>query len=166
MRKMPPILLLLIITLLLAPLSAEALFQKGETLPEVAGETIDGTEFSVSSLKGQPILFKIGTTWCGTCGMQSKAINEIRDFMNEKGVQFVEVFIQESASKVRKFFDKKGFELPDHVILDNGDISKRLNIYVIPRLILVDENHIVFRDGDTISAKNLKKKIEKMLAEN
>ncbi len=166
MRKMPPILLLLTLTLLLAPLSAEALFQKGETLPEVAGETIDGTEFSVNSLKGQPILLKVGTTWCGTCGMQSKAINEIRDFMNEKKVQFVEVFIQESASKVRKFFDKKGFELPDHVILDSGAISKRLNIYVIPRLILVDKNHKVFRDGDTISANNLKKKIEKMLAEN
>jgi len=157
---------LLFVVLSFMPLTAQALFQKGELLPEVAGETIDGKQFSVASLKGKPILLKIGTTWCGTCGMQSKAINEIRDFMAENEVQFVEVFIQESAKKVNKYFTKKGFQLPDQTILDDGDISKRLNIYVIPRLILIDRDHKVYRDGDTISSKNLKKKLEQMLAKN
>ncbi len=158
--------LLFTIAFALAPQPGHALLQKGEQLPEVAGETIDGEQFSASSLKGKPFVLKIGTTWCGTCGVQSKAVNEMRDFMSENDIQFVEVFIQESAKRVRKFFDKKGFQLPDQVILDNGNISKNLNIYAIPRVILVDKNHQVYRDGDSISSRTLKNKLKQMLAAN
>lgn len=155
--------LLLFAATALLPLPAQALLQKGKPLPEITGETIDGEQFALSSLKGTPFILKLGTTWCGTCGMQSKAINELQDFLNENQIQFVEVFIQESAKKVRKYFDKKGFQLPDTIILDNGEITKQLNVYGIPRIILIDKNHQVYRDGETISKRNLKKKLEQML---
>jgi thiol-disulfide isomerase/thioredoxin len=152
--------------LTLLPLPASALLQKGEQFPEITGKTLAGEEFSLSSLEGKPFLLKIGTTWCGTCNSQAKAIDEIRTYLSENQIQLVEVFIQESAKKVRKYFNKKGYQLPDTTILDKGNISKKLNVYVIPRVILVDKNHQVYRDGDNLTSSNLKKKLEQMLAGN
>lgn len=146
------------------PFTAAAL-QKGETFPTITGETISGTAFEFNSLKGEPILLKIGTTWCGTCRMQTKAIDQLNDFMAENGINFVDVFIQESSVKIEKYFSSNGYQLPETILLDDGDISKKLNIYLIPRIILIDKNFKVYRDGDTISKKNLKKKLQAMLAE-
>ena len=156
--------LILVSLLLCFPLTAAAL-QKGEAFPTLVGETLSGAHFNLDSLKGKPILLKIGTTWCGTCRMQSKTINELRGFMGENGVHYVEVFIQESSKKVKQYFSDRSYQLPDTSILDNGDISKKLNVYLIPRIILIDRDFKVYRDGDTISKKNLKKQLQAILAE-
>ena len=74
------------------------------------------------------------------------------------------MFIQESRNKVDGYFRKNGFQLPDTVILDEGAISKQLNIYLIPRIILIDKNFKVQRDGDTISKSSLKKKLQAIIA--
>ena len=96
--------------------------------------------------------------------MQSKTINELQDFMVENGIHYVDVFIHESRTKVEKYFNDNGYRLPETVILDDGDISEQLNIYLIPRIILIDRDFKVYRDGDTISGKNLKNKLQEMLA--
>ena len=158
--------LLLLALMTLHPVTASALLQKGEQLPEIVGETLDGQQFDSSSLKGKPFILKIGTTWCGTCSEQSKSIDELRDFMQENDIAFAELFIQESAKKVRKYFDKKKYQLPDQTILGDGTTSRKLNVYLIPRVLLIDKNHQVYRDGDAISKNNLKQQLEKMLAAN
>jgi len=150
-------------TLLISPLSADAL-QKGDTFPELKGKTLDGNDFDLRTFKGEPIVLKIGTTWCAACGMQSKAINNISDYLKENKIHFVEVFLQESEKTVRKYFNKDGHELPETVILDEGEIHKSLNGYLIPRVILIDKNYKVYRDGDSISSEDMKKMLETMLA--
>ena len=156
---------LIILSLLLCFPFAAAALQKGEVFPSFKGETIFGTQFDLDSLKGEPILLKIGTTWCATCRMQTKTINGLRDFLTENGIRYVDVFIQESKNKVDKYFIKNGYLLPETTILDDGDISKRLNIYLIPRIILIDRDFKVYRDGDTITGKSLKKKLLAMIAD-
>ena len=155
---------LIIFSILICFPAAALALQKGETLPELKGETLAGDNFELNSLKGEPILLKLGTTWCGTCRSQTKTIDGLRDFMAENGVHYVDIFIQESRKKVEKYFKKNGFQLPETVILDDGAISKKLNIYLIPRIILIDRNFKVVRDGDTVSAKSLKEKILAMTA--
>jgi len=154
-------LLLLLATLLIPNLSAA--LQPGEPFPAVTGETLDGSNFDLASLKGKPILIKIGTTWCGTCQEQARTINGIRGFLQDKGIHYVEVFIQESAEKVRGYLDEGGQPQADSVILDDGDISRQLNVYVIPRVILLDRDLKVFRDGDVLSASALKQKLQELL---
>jgi thiol-disulfide isomerase/thioredoxin len=149
--------------LALISLPAAAL-QKGETLPELKGKTIEGTDFDLSAFKGEPILLKIGTTWCGACRMQTKAISGISDYLKENKVRFVDVFLQESEKTVRKYFAEDGYELPETIVLDEGDIHKNMNVYLVPRVILIDKNYKVYRDGNSISSTNLKKMLEAMLA--
>lgn len=154
----------LLIAILSVPSAVFAL-KKGEQFPTLSGTTLEGDKFNFSSLEGQPILLKVGTTWCPTCGQQSKEIDQLRGFMAENGIQFVEVFIQEKNKRVRKYFSKKGIQLPDTVIIDNGEIARALNIYLIPRVLLIDKYFQIYRDGDPLRSDVLKQELLKMLME-
>jgi thiol-disulfide isomerase/thioredoxin len=147
------------------PFSAFAL-EKGEPLPEVQGTTLEGEAFDLSSFKDGPILLKIGTTWCDACRTQYQEISNLGGYLKENGIRFVEVFIQEKKKTVRKYFSKGEGLLPDAVVLDNGDIHKALNVYLIPRVILIDKNYRVYRDGSVLSEDELKQKLTAMLAES
>ncbi len=163
LKKTLHAMLTICVLLALSALPAAAL-QKGDDLPELKGTTIDGVAFDLSSFKGEPILLKIGTTWCPTCKIQTKAINNLSEYLKENNVHFVDVFLQESEKTVRKYFSKGKYQTPETVLIDDGQIYKALNIYLIPRVILIDKNFKVFRDSAALSEKKLKLKLEALLA--
>jgi len=148
---------ILLLLLTATPQSAKALLQKGAVLPDLSGETLAGEPFNSSSLKDTKFVLKLGTTWCGTCGEQVKEIAQLRDFLQEKHIKYIDVFIQEDAETVGNYFQKQGLQLPDQTILDGGRIARQLNVYVIPRLLIVDKGLRVLRDGANLSKAELKK---------
>lgn len=157
----------LLIAALLAcmALPANALLKKGETLPQLNGTTIDGNAFNSEQLKGKPVLLKLGTTWCGTCGAQSQAISQLQDYLQQQQIEVVDIFIKESAKQVRSYFAGKGLQQPDTVLLDDGSIARQLNVYAIPRVLLIDKNQRIYRDGADLSKTGLQKQLDQMLAE-
>ena len=165
MRYLTYLIVLALSLLLWLPATSLALKQ-GETLPEMTGYTLDDEAFKLSSLKGQPFILKVGTTWCPTCGEQTDEINKIRDYLVAEGIGYVEVFVQEKAARVRTYFADKGHPQPDAVLLDRGEIARTLNIYLIPRVIVVDRHLQIYRDADPQSARALKKTLTAMLTEN
>ncbi|MCF6267893.1 MAG: TlpA family protein disulfide reductase [Desulfuromusa sp.] len=152
----------LLVTLLSIPSAVFAL-KKGEPFPALSGTTLAGESFNFNSIKGQPILLKVGTTWCPTCSQQSKEINDLHGFLVENKIKFVEVFIQESPKTVIKMFSKNGHHSPDVIIMDKGKIASKLNIYLIPRIILIDRDFNIYRDGDPLPSAALKQELQKML---
>ncbi len=151
--------------MILAVAATSFALKKGDLLPALSGKTLTGETFDFSSLKGHPVLLKVGTTWCPTCGQEAAEIEQIRDFLAENGIKYVEVFIQETASTVRSYLDREGHRKPDVVILDDGAIGKALNIYQIPRVLMIDSNMIVYRDGRPLLAKTLQQELQKMVEE-
>jgi len=137
--------------------------QKGETVPSLKGQTIDGKDFDLSSYKGKAVLLKVGTTWCPDCVRQTKAISKLTTFLKEQDIPFIDVFYQEDADKVRKYYSKNEHGDPAQVVLDEGDIAEELNLYLIPRVIVLDKEHRVYRDGNTISSGKLRSLLEEML---
>ena len=150
--------------MLILPGSSFAL-KVNDSLPELTGTDLSGKQISLSQFKGQPILLKVGTTWCPTCSQQNDEIEKIRAYLKENNVHFIDVFVQETDSSVQRYLNKSSNQPPDVVILDKGKIARALNLYLIPRLILVDKNFKVFRDGDPVMAEPLKKQLEQMLIE-
>jgi hypothetical protein len=49
--------------------------------------------------------------------------------------------------------------------MDQGKIASALNIYLIPRLILIDKNLRVYRDSDPLPRSLLKQELQKMVEE-
>ena len=139
--------------------------QNGTQLPELSGTSLSGDLIELNQLKGQPLLLKVGTTWCPTCSQQSHEITHLTDFLRANNIQFIDIFIQEPADTVERYFKQSDYLHPDSVILDSGTIGRALNIYLVPRLILVDKNFTIVRDGGPLMADDLKELLEKMLAD-
>ena len=164
MLKLKFIIALLIIAVFSLPATGFAL-KKGDPFPPLSGTTLQGEPFDFTSLKGQPILLKLGTTWCPTCTQQSEIIDQLHNFITENKIKFVEVFIQETPRTVLKNFSKTGHHSPDVIIMDKGEIASKLNIYLIPRIVMIDKNFNIYRDGEPIAKEALKQELLKLIAQ-
>ncbi|WP_029915410.1 TlpA family protein disulfide reductase [Pelobacter seleniigenes] len=156
------IIILVLHLLLLLPSLALALRQ-GDQFPALTGKLLSGGDFEFKQLEGKPILIKIGTTWCPACEEQSADIKKLDTFLDQHQIQYVEVFVQESAATVERFLNHQKYRSPDVAVLDSGTIARELNIYTIPRVILVDKNFLVARDGAPLGDKALKTQLQQML---
>ena len=156
------IIILVMHLLLLLPSLALAL-QQGDKFPALTGKLLSGGNFEFKQLEGKPILIKIGTTWCPACEEQSADIKKLDTFLNQHQIQYVEVFVQESATTVERFLTHQKYRRPDVAVLDSGTIARELNIYTIPRVILVNKDFRVARDGTPLDEKAMKNQLQQML---
>ncbi|MFA5516411.1 MAG: TlpA disulfide reductase family protein [Desulfuromonadales bacterium] len=131
----------------------------GLSLPSLAGATVD-----ISGFKGRIVVLKLATTWCPTCTQQTEEIDRIKDYLQENDVAVVEVFIQDSEKMVRDYFAGRDLSADRIVLLDDGSAVKSYNVYLIPRVLLIDREFKVRRDGSLIGAEELKKGIGQLIA--
>lgn len=155
--------LLLLTFLFFGGVTAFAL-EKGTLFPPLPGLTLDGEMFNIAKLEGQPLILTIGTTWCPSCNTLRHKIVKISPFLKKNGIRTVDVFINSNAERVRRYFAKNNIPLPDTLLLDKRAFSKSLAVRFIPRLILIDKNFKVYRDGLALSASALRQELEKMVA--
>jgi len=154
--------ILLLILLVALPVAAFSL-QQGSVFPALPGTTLEGKLFNLGQLEPHPILLTIGTTWCPSCRRVRGEIDKIRPFLAEQGIKYVEVFLNESETKVRKHLSESTYQPPDMVLLDKRIISRALNVRMIPRVILIDKNFNVYRDSPPISSTSLQREILRMV---
>jgi len=152
----------LLLALLILPVTCFAL-QKGDLFPELSGQTLDSQDFNFAQLKGRPFLLKIGTTWCPACNEQNTEITKIGSILDKNDIQYIEIFVQEAAATIAKHLERDNNRRPDIILRDQGDIARRLNVFVIPRLLLVDKDFRVFSDSNPVDSEALAAKINEML---
>jgi peroxiredoxin len=117
---------------------------------------LQGAPVRLSTFKGQPILLKLGTTWCPACVRQEQVLDEATAELRGAGVVVVEVFLQESAADVSRDRQASGSKETAVVLIDDGQVQRSYNVYAIPRVLLIDRNFQVQRDGNLLSAAELK----------
>ncbi len=154
-----PRLLLVLLLFAFAPLSRAV--ENGVLAPDFKLPTLEGKQVSLSDFKGQVIVLKLATTWCPTCQQQSQEIGQLKDYLLAHDVAVVEVFVQDSEQMVRDYV--KGMEFAHPILLDDGRAARAYNLYLIPRLLLIDRDFKVQRDGSLIGAAALKESIGKLL---
>jgi peroxiredoxin len=155
-------LLLSVLLLLLA--SAASALDIGSEAPGFTLKNLKGEEVSLADYKGQPVLLKLATTWCHTCQELSAEILELNDYLKEKNVAVIEVFVQDSPEMVEKSLEGKAFTMPFQALLDDGQAYRAYNIYLIPRMLLLDAELKVRFDttGRVVSAKEIRELVEQL----
>lgn len=128
---------LLLCAALLAPVKASAL-DPGAVAPGFTLKSLQGEEVSLADYKGRLVLLKLGTTWCPTCKEMSAEIDKIGAFLKAQDVVVLEVFVQDSADMIKKYLGDTEHPMTFQALLDDGQVYKAYNVYLIPRLLLVD----------------------------
>jgi peroxiredoxin len=132
-------------------------FNAGEPAPDFTLKSLSGEKVSLSDFKGQVVLLKLATTWCPTCKQLSGEISEIGEQLKESNVVFLEIFVQDSEKMIADYIEGKPFPMVFHPLLDDGQAYKAYNVYLIPRLLVIDAGQIVRFDsaGRNVEAEDI-----------
>ena len=152
----------LLLMFLFLPMMAGAI-EVGAEAPDFELMTVDGVKVHLSDYKGQFIILKLATTWCPTCKQQTQEFRADKDFLKENKIQIVDVFVQDSEAMVKKYIKGMAEELPYVALLDDSSALRAYNVYLIPRVLLIDPDFKVRRDGSLMSAKELRTTLTEMI---
>ncbi len=165
MQKFLLPLVFVLFSLLVLPAPSRAL-DVGKAPPDFKLKTLDGKDVRLSDFKGQVIVLKLATTWCPTCKQQTEEFVSAGSFLKDKNVQVLEVFLQDTPEMVKEFVKGKAEAAPILPLIDDGQVHKKFNVYLIPRVLVIGPDFVVRRDGSVISAYDLKKQIEPLLVQS
>lgn len=136
----------------------------GKPAPDFSLETQDGKTVRLSDFKGKVVVLKLATTWCPSCAQMSKELAAIGDFLKERDVVLVEVFLQDSPEMITRYFAGKSFPMAHHVLIDDSQVYQAYGIYLIPRLLILDRAQTVRYDNGmaatVLPAAELRKLVE------
>jgi peroxiredoxin len=153
------IILNLLVLLLICTGTALAI-EVGSTPPDFKLPTIEGKDVKLSDYQGRIILLKLATTWCPTCKQQSQEIAEAGKILAENEVVVIEVFLQDSEEMIREALAGQTFAMDHVALLDDGDARRAYAVYMIPRLLIIDRDFKVRRDGSLMTARDLIREVQ------
>ncbi|OPY14912.1 MAG: Thiol-disulfide oxidoreductase ResA [Syntrophus sp. PtaU1.Bin005] len=118
-----------------------------QSLPQVEGieapdfelPDLEGKSFRLSQHRGKPVLLIFSTTWCAHCRSEVPHLREIAANYGPRGLEVVQIFIQESPQKVSSF--ARQYQLSYRVLLDErGEVADTYGVRGVPDMILLDRN--------------------------
>jgi peroxiredoxin len=120
------------------PTAANAAFV--EKAPDFVLKDINAGKFRLSEFRGKkPVLIIFSAIWCTFCREEIPHFKAIHAAYAKRGLEIVNIDIQESKKKVAKFTTERG--LPYRVLLDeDGVVSGIYDIRGVPSMVLVDQN--------------------------
>jgi thiol-disulfide isomerase/thioredoxin len=136
-------------------------FQKGDTAPGFSLKTLSRELVSLDDFQGQMVILELGATWCSACRNQAEEIMTLNDYLEEKSVKFVEVFLQDTEEDIRKHVQQLSDAKSPIILIDDGSVLEKYQVFGIPRVLLIDANGKIILDRQLIAADELKRQIDK-----
>jgi peroxiredoxin len=156
--------LLLSFLLLFAPLASA--LEVGSVAPDFELPTLAGQNIRLSDFKGSIIVLKLATTWCSTCKEQSAELGKASAFLQRHDIPIVDVFLRDSDAMVGDYLREVDYRTRHHVLQDDGRARKAYHVYLIPRVVVIDREFKIHRDGNIITASDLQRSIAQIAGSN
>lgn len=104
---------------------------------------LQGNNVNLESYQGRPRLFVFWTTWCPYCRKAIQSLTQMNSQLQKDGVLVLAVNVNESRSKVERFFKNLPFNFK--VLLDqNALLASSYNVNGVPTYVLINAaNEIV-----------------------
>ncbi len=140
----------------------------GEIAPPFTAQMIDGSEFSLSDLKGRYVLLDFWGSWCGPCRQENPNIVKLFDKFNGKtftdasGFEVVSVAIEKDENRMKSAILNDNLKWKYHIPqLDrfNSPIVIQYGVKEIPTKYLINP------DGYIMGVNQSPTEIERLLSE-
>jgi thiol-disulfide isomerase/thioredoxin/outer membrane lipoprotein-sorting protein len=142
-------------------------FAPGESAPDFALKTPEGTEVTLASLKGRVVLLDFWATWCGPCKMAMPGVQKLHEKYQGKPVSILGVNTWERGpvDGPKKYME--GQKLTYGLLMKGDDLAKKYGISGIPTFILIGPDGKILHIGvgyDENGEEELSKMIDKAIA--
>jgi len=120
-----------------------------KSIPNVSLSTLEGKTVKLHEeiAKDKITVLSLWATWCVPCINELDEISEVyEDWQEETGVEIIAISTDDSRTqrRIKPLVNGKGWEYK--VLLDkNQELKRALNISVIPHVIVLKGNTIVYR---------------------
>ena len=135
---------------------------------EVAGQTVDGDQVSLSDYRGKVVVMPVWGSWCGPCRAEAPMLADAARDLRDDGVVFLGIDSRDpNTANVRQFLDR--FDVPYDSIHDPDGATLlafhgTLPPMTIPSFVFVDaEGRIAGRALDSVSRSTLYGVVEDVL---
>lgn len=115
----------------------------GHPAPDFALTTLDGAQFSLSELRGTPVVLNFWATWCGPCQRELPAMQAAAERYDGL-VVIAGVDQGEDAGTVQPFVDELQLTFPIPMDAEQ-DVGQRYNIKGLPTTFFIDGEGIIRR---------------------
>lgn len=121
-----------------------ATLEKGTSAPDFALPTFDGSTFSLSSFRGQPVILNVWANWCPPCLSEMPEFMAVYEAYPKQGLVVIAVnaTFQDSREDAEAFVQELGTPFP--IVPDKiGDVtSKAYQVRGLPITIFIDSDAI------------------------
>ena len=142
--------------------------RQGFSAPDFSAELLDGSQFSLSGLLGQPVVLNVWATWCPPCKAEMPALEKVYKEFKDQGLVLVGLNLtsQDSEKDVVEFVQENRLTFP--VALDrDGTVQRKYQISGYPTTFFIDRAGIIRSVvvGGPMSAALIQSRVEDLFKE-
>jgi len=135
----------------------------GDPAPRLAGTTLDGTRFDLSSLRGRPVIVNYWASWCVPCRDEFPLFKQALADHAADGLAMVGAVYLDSDEAARSFAQKSGATWPSLTDPD-GSLAKAWRVVAPPQTYFIDRNGvIVSRQIGQVSPADFQRQLDAIL---
>jgi thiol-disulfide isomerase/thioredoxin len=109
----------------------------GKSAPEFTLQTVDGKPYSLSALKGKPVLLDFWATWCAPCRKAAPSVEKLAQEFKDAGLVVLAVDGGEERALVADFLKKTPMPYPA-VLSGESTVLKDYQVKGFPSFVVID----------------------------
>lgn len=153
---------LFVVIMMLAGFIANAQPRQGQQAAEISLPDVNGSNVSLSSLKGKIVLIDFWASWCGPCRQSNKHLVKLYEKYKDKGFEIYGISVDDSKDAWKRAIkcDKINWIQVNESNSNDGKVANSWYIQRIPTSFLMN------KEGVLIEMNPDDKQLEKYLKEN
>ncbi|MDH5606834.1 MAG: TlpA family protein disulfide reductase [Anaerolineae bacterium] len=141
--------------------------QAGFIAPDFTLTSLDGDSYTLSELRGKPILVNLWASWCGPCRQEMPAMQALYEEFHPEGFEILAVNAanQDNIPAAAAFVEELGLSFP--ILLDlDGEVSRMYQLRALPSSFFINPDGSIAEVviGGPMAEALLRTRIEKLIA--
>lgn len=139
--------------------------RQGDPAPDFSLTLLDGSEVSLSDLRGHVVVLNFWASWCSPCRTEAPVLQRAWETYKDRGVLFLGTSYHDAGGASQAFIEEFGITYPNGVDL-RGRISRAYAVTGVPETFIIDRDGRVawFLIGE-VQADALARQLEQLLNE-